>query len=1272
MRFVITTRPSRRRRALFTVAAWVVAVAALTALGSGVSGRLSPMSLEVPGTPAARAEATLRAKFGNTIPIAILLRGPAAQLSGQGRRLAAALRAHHGVEVLSPWDEAAPATTAAGGSIAAPGSQAAAGQALRTTLTALQPRPDAAFLLVDYMRPPSAALAVAPEAEAVVKSVVRQPVHAYLTGIAVIGRAIQNETLKDTAQAEIIALPVLIIVLLIVFRSPVAAAVPLLMGGAAVGAGRGLLSLVSMLTPINSLSVAIAAMMSLALGVDYALLFVSRVRQELRAGRHHATAVIIARRRAGRTIAAAGGTLALTMLAASLVATPGLLGPVAIGVVISGLLSVALALSAMPALLLLVGHSLNRWEIKLSRSTEGERRGRARALADALISRPAITAPIILLSMLALAEPALALRMGPPDASELPPSNPARVAVEKFEETIGAGWTAPFVVVASAKEGPITTQARLNALIHWQHQVASLPDVASVLGPGSVAGATATLAHAHAVLMSTPKRLSGAQQGVARLRGGLARAEGGVQRLREGLLTAAAGAGSLASGDRAAQRGAQSLATGAGRAYEGSKRLAAQSGRAHAGAKRLATQSGRAQAGAQQLAAGAGRARRGAKKLAAESGRAQAGASRLATETGRADEGASALQNGLTQASAGSSRLASGLEEASAGAERLAAGDAQLRAGATQLATGIDALDETVNAALAPIQVLAVHLREWALWLESVQLSGQQLKAGLSAATQALRSLPVSHQDPAYETLSGDISTLSEEIERDGISQLDHIEQLLSAGLKAISELPAQISRLTESLNSLRTGADRLAQGTAESEEGAKALSAALHRLVTGGRELSNGLSALSGDAGSLAGGLSQLKGGGEQLAGGLDRLHAGDEQLAGGLRDLSGGGRRLAGGLHRLKGGNERLANGLQRLQGGNEQLAAGVQKLEGGAGGLAGGLSRLGSGGEQLAGGLTHAGAQSGALVNGLDAAAHPLRTYEAMLSAYQRDYEALHTSSPGALDSGYLVLAALDGTVSPMREQVAQMVNVDAGGQAMRIIVVAGSPPTSAATAKLSRRLTEKLPALAAATGARVQVGQGAAYLLNYTDANDARFPWLIFALAIVATLTLIVVLRALLLPLIAVLLNLATIFVALGVLVLLTKAHMLGGASFIDAASGAGIISIMFVLSIDYEVFLLTRMREHWTQNHDANGAIAHGLRHTASVITGSAAIMTAVFLAFSGAAVVPLRQFGVGLTIAVLLDAAIVRLVLLPSVMRLLGPAVWWMPSWLQRLLPAVE
>jgi RND superfamily putative drug exporter len=1072
------------------------------------------MSLEVPGTPSSRAEAILRARFGNTIPIAILLKGPPAQVNTQGRQLVSELRGIGQVQVLSPWDQGSP-------------------------MRSLRPQPGAAFVLVNYIRPASRAMAVVPSTEAILARTVHPPLHSYLTGVAVIGHALQEATMSDTVRAELIALPVLILVLLLVFRSPVAAAVPLAIGGATVMAGHGLLWLASFVTPINSLGVAIAAMMSLALGVDYALLMVSRVRQELADGWDYEEAVAIASKTAGRTIASAGGTLALTMLAASAVATPGLLGPVAIGVVISGLLSVALALTAMPALLRVLGPRLNRWEIRLSRSHGNGRRGGLGTLAERLIAHPAITVPLILAGMMALAAPAGALRMGPPDAAELPASSPARQAVGMVERTIGPGWSAPFVIVASARDGAITTPARLRALMKWQEAIARSPDVAAVLGPASVAGARSKLAQAHTALVSAPERLEGAQRGITSLRAGLGRAGNGIAELRSGLASAASGARSLGAGGRSAQSGAQLLAGETRRAHTGAQRLATETGRAHVGAKRLAN----------------------------ETGRAHAGAERLATETGRAGGGARRLQTSLAQAEAGSAQLAGGIDEASAGSERLASSDRTLTTGASQMAESLDTVDERVHAILAQVE----------------------------------RIVPI----------------------------------------------PKRLSPLIASLDQLRSGADRLATGTRESEEGALALHSALQRLAAGGHSLNSGLTQLSGGAG--------------QLADGLGKLSSGNAQLASGLGKLAGGNTRLARGLGKLSNGNARLTRGLGKLSNGNARLA--------------GGLGTLVAGDARLANGLSAGDSHAGALASGLGQTQAPLRGYATMLRGYERDSRLLHTDAPNAVDSGYLVLTALDGTVSPMREQVAQLVNVDGGGQAARIMVVASSPPGAPATAALSSRLRRSLPALAAATGGEVEIGQGAQYLLDYKNANTARIPWLVLALAIVATLTLIVVLRALLLPLIAVLLNLATIAVALGALELLTAGHVLGGASgldYIDAASGAGILSIMFVLSIDYEVFLLTRMREQWLATSDPEGAIRYGLRHTAGVITGSAAIMTAVFLAFAGADVIPLRQFGVGLTIAVVLDATIVRLVLLPAIMRVLGPRVWWLPAWLDRTLPNIE
>src|SRR5271166_327901 len=173
-----------RWRSISILLAWGVAIVVLALLGKGLEGRLAPMSLAVPGTASSRAEAMLAARFGNTIPVAVLLRGPPAQVDRQGPRLVAALRRMGQVQVLSPWD--------------------------RSTRTgSLRPSAGAAFVLVTYIRPASRAMAVVPDTEAVIARTVNRPVRSYLTGVAVVGRAIQNATMADTQRAEMIALPVL-------------------------------------------------------------------------------------------------------------------------------------------------------------------------------------------------------------------------------------------------------------------------------------------------------------------------------------------------------------------------------------------------------------------------------------------------------------------------------------------------------------------------------------------------------------------------------------------------------------------------------------------------------------------------------------------------------------------------------------------------------------------------------------------------------------------------------------------------------------------------------------------------------------------------------------------------------------------------------------------------------------------------------------------------------------------------------------------------------
>jgi RND superfamily putative drug exporter len=170
---------------------------------------------------------------------------------------------------------------------------------------------------------------------------------------------------------------------------------------------------------------------------------------------------------------------------------------------------------------------------------------------------------------------------------------------------------------------------------------------------------------------------------------------------------------------------------------------------------------------------------------------------------------------------------------------------------------------------------------------------------------------------------------------------------------------------------------------------------------------------------------------------------------------------------------------------------------------------------------------------------------------------------------------------------------------------------------------------------------------------------------------------VVFRSLLVPLKAVIMNLLSIGAAYGVLVMIFQWGWLSGPLGLEGAPIEPFIpmmlfAIVFGLSMDYEVFLLSRIKEEWLRTGDSHTSVADGLAHTARVITAAAAIMVFVFGSFLLESSRVVKLMGAGLGVAVLLDATIVRMLLVPATMELLGDRNWWLPRWLDRLLPHVD
>jgi putative drug exporter of the RND superfamily len=208
--------------------------------------------------------------------------------------------------------------------------------------------------------------------------------------------------------------------------------------------------------------------------------------------------------------------------------------------------------------------------------------------------------------------------------------------------------------------------------------------------------------------------------------------------------------------------------------------------------------------------------------------------------------------------------------------------------------------------------------------------------------------------------------------------------------------------------------------------------------------------------------------------------------------------------------------------------------------------------------------------------------------------------------------------------------------------------------------------------------VKVGGGTAAVEDFAEYVADRLPIFVGAVLLLSFLLLMVVFRSLLVPLKAVIMNLLSIGAAFGVVVAVFQwgwgAGLIGvGRSApVEAWAPVFVFAIVFGLSMDYEVFLLSRIREEYDRTHDNAVAVADGLALTARVITAAALIMVCVFGSFVFGGEVPLKIMGLGLAVAVLIDATIVRLVLVPSTMELLGDWNWWLPKWLDRILPRVN
>ena len=240
---------------------------------------------------------------------------------------------------------------------------------------------------------------------------------------------------------------------------------------------------------------------------------------------------------------------------------------------------------------------------------------------------------------------------------------------------------------------------------------------------------------------------------------------------------------------------------------------------------------------------------------------------------------------------------------------------------------------------------------------------------------------------------------------------------------------------------------------------------------------------------------------------------------------------------------------------------------------------------------------------------------------------------------------------------------------------IAVYPTTSPQSEQTTSLVKHLrSEVLPLLAQATGTTVYVGGATATQVDFAHVLSGKLPLFIGLVVLLSALLLLVVFRSLLIPLQAALMNLLSIAAALGVVQAIFERGWLGGLlgvqpGPIDAFIPVMVFAIVFGLSMDYEVFLVSRIHEEWQHRGDASAAVREGLAKTGRVITAAAGVMVVVFASFAAGDDRVLKLFGVAMATAVFLDAIVIRSILMPAVLELFGRWTWAFPSWFDRRLP---
>ena len=755
------------RRPRTTLVIWLALVAALGFVGSRISDRFSPSILVVKGTESSRAQDIATSRFGNSVLVPIMLKGPAAQLDRQGPALVKALRARPDARILSPWDKT-------------PGS------------SELRPQPGVATIVTAVERSEKdAADRVQPQIDRTVRTHVSSPVKAYVTGQPSIDRAMRGQSISTTRTAVLIALPVIFLLCTLVFGSPMLGAVAAAFAGSVLAVGYGLTALVAGAIDVDPVAVAGGALVVLTVGVAYALIFIARYREEIwRLGVEYrdasrddrAAACSSALAATGKTVLIAGAAGVGTMIIATMLATTEILNSVGIGATLMTAVAALAAVTVLPAGLVLGGQHLERFSFLGAGDRARARLPRHVPLG--IVRHPVVSGGLALAGLLAIAIPLLNLSSGPPDPKYLPSDNPARVNYETVAKTMGPGWVTPFEVIVAKQQGTITTRRFLAELQSYQEQLAKDPAVKSVVGPGAISSTATDLQGVPRGLNTAATTAKKSKKDLKKLIAGLGQAGAGVKDLRSGLAAAAVGASQLNSGSGQAVSGSTQLRAGLEQASAGSTELSTGLDQATTGADQLKKGAADASSGSKQVASGVSQAEAGVTGglpvVKGLNNDLAAGAAELSRLNGVAQSANADVQTAIAQLDS----MTSGKSDPKYGA----VSSALQRAGGStgQLAGGLGSVTSSVQTSSNTMKAVYAQIVQLQSGLVQLKKGSAQLESGL-------------------KQLSGGNSGLAS-----GLHKLDAGGHVLSSGL---GQLTAGARELESGLGQLHGGTGELAGG---------------------------------------------------------------------------------------------------------------------------------------------------------------------------------------------------------------------------------------------------------------------------------------------------------------------------------------------------------------------------------------------------------------------------------------------------------------------------